>query len=483
MSRDDIKAKAISGAIWTVVGAAGQQVFGFIVFTMLARNITPAEFGTVAVVAVIIEFLNVFGRAGLTDVLIYRSELSQNDLHTAFWLSCLLGAVASLVLWAAAPLLARAYSSEEMASIVHLLAISVFIFSLGTNPEALIRREFGFRILAARSMTATIISGVIALALIFYGAGVYALVFQRLIFVVVNTSMLWFYSGYVPRFSISIEEARRQLYTGVWLAGSVFVSMATPKAFDLIIGSVLGLTELGFYRVGSRYLDLILDLTIRPLSSVALSSFSALQGDAVARNRAYLRVVQITALVIFPAFAGAALVSSIALPLLFGTQWRPSVPLVHILAFTALPFPILFHGTSIFTAIGRGRQLMALSFFDLTLSIIVAAFLAPWGLAAVAIGYVARACASVPLFLFVLGRHTDIRVGAVLSVLVPPGCATACMLIAAFAVGFELEKSSIGDVGALCAMITVGIITYVIALAPFRAATGDLLRILLKRTS
>jgi PST family polysaccharide transporter len=475
-----IKSKAISGAFWTVSGAAGQQLFAFVVFTILARNLTPTEFGSVAIVIVIIEFLNVFGRAGLTDVLIYRSDLSDSDLDTSFWLSFLLGAAGSTALWISAPTLSWLYAAEDLTNIVHLLAVSVFIYSLGTNPEALMRRNFEFKVLAARSMLATIVAGVIALIMVFEGFGIYALVCQRLAFATLNTLLLWVWTSYRPKLRFSFLEARRQLKMGVWLAASVFVSMATPKAFDLLIGYVLGLRALGYYRIASRYLDLILDFTIRPLSSVALSSFSALQTDPTARNRAYLRVVQLTALIVFPAFTGAALVSPEALILLFGEQWRPSIPVVYILALAAVPFPILFHGTSIFTAVGRGKELMFLSMFDLSLSVIVAAALAPLGLEAAALGYIGRALASVPLFLVLLRIHTALSPSKVLAVLIPPACATAVMVLIVYGMRAHLGSDKGANYFALLLYVPLGVLAYSITLLAFKPVLLDLVKLFRK---
>ncbi|WP_062111255.1 lipopolysaccharide biosynthesis protein [Aureimonas sp. AU40] len=472
----NLKSKALAGTLWSLGGSVGQQLFGFLVFAILARNLSPAEFGTVAIATILIDFLNIFGRSGLTDVLIYRKDLSEVELHTSFWLSVFLGLSAMTALWLGAGFAADLFATPDLVPIMHILAVSTFIYAIGVNPEALMRKEFQFALLTKRTMLATVTSGLVAVLLIALDFGVYALVFQRLTFSILNSGLLWLWNGYRPAFRFSFPIARRQLAAGVWLASSTFVNMAIPKTFDLIIGSVLGTAALGLYRIGARYLDLILDVSIRPLSSVALSSFSALQSDAPARNRAYLRVLQLTALLIYPAFAGAALIAPEALPFLFGPQWATSIPIAQILAFSALPLPITFHNPSILIALGKGRSILVLSLFDLTLSLLVAFTAARWGVEAVAIGYVCRNIASVPLALLLLGRSTGLRASEALRALLPSAVCTFLMVAALLGLRHSALLDALPDVLRIAALVPIGLVAYAVPVVLWPGLLADLLR-------
>ncbi|KTQ90495.1 hypothetical protein NS365_04340 [Aureimonas ureilytica] len=472
----NLKSKMMAGTLWSLGGSLGQQLFGFVVFAILARNLSPAEFGTVAIATILIDFLNIFGRSGLTDVLIYRKDLTALELHTSFWLSVALGLLAMALLYVGAGSAAALFDTPELEPIVQILALSTFIYAIGVNPEALMRKEFQFALLTKRTMLATVSSGLVAVALIALDFGVYALVFQRLTFSILNSGLLWMWNGYRPAFQFSFAIARRQMAAGAWLAGSSFVNMAIPKTFDLIVGSVLGTAALGLYRIGARYLDLILDVTIRPLSSVALSSFSALQSDALARNRAYLRVLQLTSLVIYPAFAGAALIAPEALPALFGPQWTASIPIAQILALSALPLPITFHNPTILTALGQGRSILALSLFDLSLSLAVAFCAAGWGVGAVAIGYVCRNIASVPLALLLLRRSTGLRPGEVLRTLLPSAACTLIMVVTLLGLRQTALVESFPDPLRIAVLVVGGLTAYAIPVLLWPGLLADLLR-------
>ncbi len=173
--------------------------------------------------------------------------------------------------------------------------------------EAVLRRDFGFKTLAIRNIVANLASGGVAVAMALQNFGIASLIAQRLIAAVLLSAIVWRSVPWTPSFTFSKAICRQQLAFGGSLTLSNLLAMGNQRVIDLIVGYALGPTPLGYLRIAWRGLDMLLEIGIRPITQVTLSTFSALQHDKAALARAYSRITQVISLVAFPAFLGAGL--------------------------------------------------------------------------------------------------------------------------------------------------------------------------------
>lgn len=463
MSKSLIKQQSLQGFIWNVLGSGGQQVFAFLIFIVLTRTLGAVEFGIMAMAAVFIDVLSLATRAGLTEVVVQRAKLSELDKNTAFWTSLLLGLVFTACLFAAAGPLAALLGVEGLKPILEWLSVLTLITALGTVHEGLLRKEFGFKVLALRSVVANCIGGIIAVVMALNGFGIMSLVMQRLISMIVLTAVMWATLEWRPRLEFSAALCREQLRMGTMLASANILSMGNQRVIDLVVGYVLGPVALGYLRIAWRGLDLLLEIGVRPITNVTLSTFSALQDNKAQMARAYVRLSQLTSLLAFPLFLGAGVVAPEFIVLLFGDQWQQSVVPMQILTLTVLTFPIIYFKNSALMAIGRAHDVLWLNVLEFVLSFAVVLVCAQFGLIGAALGNVLRVVLITPVILYVLNKHIELDVRLLLARTWPLMHAAAWM-IAVLSLARIAMNGALHPVLAMAVLVPAGAVVYFAAL-------------------
>lgn len=445
-------------SFWMMAGNAGQQIFGFLVFVYLARVLTPADFGTIALAYVVTDILTQLGRLGQVEALQQRAELDRETASTAFWLLQGTGLLFSIAVFLLAEPMERLFAAPHLASVLQLLAPICFLQCLGGVHEAWLRRDFGYKALAARTFGASLAGSLAAAALAGLGFGIYALVAQRLVLVLAMTAMVWASYRWLPALHFSFGEAKRLLRTGLDIMAATVMNMIGPRVVDAVVGLFLGVELLGQLRIAWRIVDFVNQLTFQPVLAVALSSLSRLQDDRAAVRRAFLRFVQISALATIPIFVGLALVAQPIFDLMLGEQWRPAVPLFQILVLVSLAAPINYFFAPAMIAVGATRTVFRQALLQLVLTVGLSVLAAQIGLRTVLSAHVLRAYIMSGFNIAALKRHCGLPVRDVLRTLVPALCAAVAMAACVLA---RQTFYPMGDVWiGLAADIALGAVVY-----------------------
>lgn len=397
MNDKSLRHSTVSGVMWNVAGNGGQLVAQFVLFVVLARQLGPGAFGIVGIALVVLDILVIVGRCGLTEVLIQQPEVSEREASTAFWTGTAIGVAITAAMIVAAGPIAAVYGLPELGPILRWLSLSAVVYAAGAVYEAKMRSAFDFKRLAARNLSATIVSGTAALIAAFAGLGPYSLVVQRLV------STVWLFvamvvsTGWLPRLRFDPTTARDQLRRGWGVAAATLLGTGNQKVIDLIVGYVLGSVPLGYLRIAWRALELLNQVTLQPMTAVALTSLARLQADPEAFRRAYEKIVALTAGVTYPIFAGAAVVSPSLVLILFGEHWGRSIVPMQILALTGLFAPLFYYNGIAFIAIGRMRSVMLVNLIEFLISALCAGTAARYGLTWAAMGNVLRTALIAPI--------------------------------------------------------------------------------------
>lgn len=460
--------RTASGVVWMMLGTGGQTVFQFVLFIVLARQLGPEAFGLVGIAAVFIELSGALGRAGLTEVVIQQKTLHDDEASTAFWSSIGIGGFLTAALFAASGPMEAAFSAPGLQPVMQWLSLTCLLFAAGAVYEAMLRREFGFKALAGRNVTATFVSGVVALAMALTGFGVYSLVAQRLIYMVWLLVAMIYATGWWPRLIWKAGVASRQLAGGSTLAVASVLGSGNQRIIDLIVGYVLGPVALGYLRIAWRALDLLQELSIRPITAVTLTSLSRLQDDRAAFGRAYLRLVQMTAAFAYPMFLGAAIIAPELIALMFGAKWVPSVPLMQILTLTSIFIPLIFYKSNALMAVGAMRMVLAINVFEFVASALVAYLCARHGVEAAAAGNIIRLAVVTPAIFWAMSRSTGVEGVATLRAVAAPLLATGVMIAALL--GLKSLLPAFGPVPTILLFASAGAAIYAGALFVFKPA-------------
>lgn len=244
-----LKRQTLRSIVWTMAQAAGDQLFSFAVFVMLARLLDKPAIGTFAIAFVFMDIGRNFATAGVSQRVARAKDLTGRDLDTIFWTNIFLAAAYSMLIVAVAPLAERAFGAPQLAAVLTWLTIPVILSGAGNTHMALRLREFGHRTLAVRSVVAGLLGGTVAVVAALMGAGIWALVLQRLVREAVCTALAWSSYRYRPRIAFDVTEARRYLKNSIDLGFAQVVTLLSLRAQDLGVARVMGPAALSSYRV------------------------------------------------------------------------------------------------------------------------------------------------------------------------------------------------------------------------------------------
>jgi PST family polysaccharide transporter len=454
--------RVFSSVVWTAAQSWGTQLISLATFLLLARLLPPTAFGLVAMAGLYVTISTILVDQGLSAAVIQREDLEPEHLDTAFWMSVAVG----LCLTAAGVLLARPlaalFKEPRLAPVVALLSFNFVLASLSGVQDALLRRNFRFRLLAVRTLLAGAGGGVVAVGMAVAGWGVMSLVAQQLATSVLGVATLWAASGWRPGLRVSGRHARELWGFGVSVVGTRLLGAVTRRSDDFLIGLFLGAGALGYYTVAYKIFSILGEVFTKIISRVALPAFAAMQNRGAELAAAFGNAVRLTSLLTLPSFAALGVLAPAVVPALFGPRWAPSVPVMQML--TVAGALQCLYPLSIQAMVARGKP--SWTFWVLLAGTVpsVVGFLlvVDRGIAAVAAVYSLVNLLLLPLHLHILRRLIGFRPADLLRAVRTPLLATAAMLavLAALRFGTAPLLASRAAVGAA---LFVAAATYALA--------------------
>ena len=396
----------------------------------MARLLGPRPFGVFALATTIVDILNIIGKGGLTEVLIQRGETSEEAESTAFWTTVIFGVFMAVLIAVAGPGLALLYHVPEMSSVCLWLAPTCIVNSMSSIFEARLRREFRFKLLAGRLTLASVVANAVAIPLAFFGFGVFSLVVQRAISVLVQFGATAIGSKWAPRLMFNPRESLGQLRQGSAIVGAALLGVSNQKIIDLIIGLALGPVPLGYLRIAWRGVDILQQISITAFIPVAMSMFAKLQNDMERLKAAYIRTVETSALAMYPMFGVMLAFSGDFIHIFFGNKWDASVVPMQILTLIGFVAPLFHYNGIALVAMGRNRLVLIINVIEFIISAACAAWMAERGLIWAAASNIVRSLIFVPISIWIMRRETGLPLSASFTAAWKPFLG-ACVLVGA----------------------------------------------------
>lgn len=361
VSASEVGEKARSGAIWSVLQIVGRNVLSIGVTAVLARLLTPDDYGLMGMVATLTALLLVFSDMGLSWATIQQKELTAAQVSNLFWINAATGLLLWLGCIIVAPAVAAFYSRPELNAVTAVMGGSFLLGGLAVQPFALMRRRMDFRRVAIIELAAVMASAVAAVMAALAGLGFWALVVQAL---VGQGARL---VGCLPGTGIRLQAPKRGVGTrgmvvfGGLLALNGLLIYAARNLDSVFIGKVWGAESLGYY--SRAYFLMLLPSTLATgvLANLMVPALSAMQDDPARFGDAYRRAVRLVAFVGCPLAAGLALTADEAVRLVYGPKWAPVAPMLLWLSIAGITQPIYNTTGWLFTAKARGGMYFALT--------------------------------------------------------------------------------------------------------------------------
>jgi PST family polysaccharide transporter len=380
------------------------QAASFVIFVVLARILTPYEFGLVAFFVLFIDLIRGVIVGGIPEALIQGKSWSDSAANTAFWLNIVSTLCCAVLAVASALMLADSNSAWLFAA----LSATLVIDGSRAVHEAYLRRTFSYKALAMRTVLASIVGGVAGVGGALTGLGVWALVLQRVVTSLMQTITVWKLADYRPRFSFARDEVAPLLSFSMRVMVGRLMAQMNARLPDFVIGFVAGPAALGLFRVASRSLNFLVQSLVAPLQTTTLSAFARLKdGNAVAR--AYGRFTQICAIVIFPAFLGSAAIAHDFIHVFFGEKWAGGAWIMVALSFAVLPRTLLQFFQPAMQAIGRPQRAIGPEATRLIAGAVIVTAASFAGPLSAAFGDTARRYLTVPQSLRILRDELGLR--------------------------------------------------------------------------
>lgn len=358
---DSLRSKVFSGLIWSAIRVWGNRLGGLAIFFILARLLSPMEFGIYAAIWAILLTLEVFTEQGLADAIVQAPEITPEQLNAVFLINfCASLVVCGLVL-ILAPQIAEWLSIPAVELPLRVASASIVMNALGFCQLALYRRQFQYRWLAIRSLSATVFSGGLGIGLALSGFGVWALIWQYLTAALFNLLLLWIRPLWRPSFSVSWQGLTHLLRFSLKLLVSRLLESGNVRAFELAIGAWMGAAMLGFYSVGSRVHQIVIQLLSSAVLDVGLSGFSRLTHDQKRFTTAYYAALTATSALAMPIFVLLAAVADEFCVAVFGQQWQSSGPILHWMAILGAVQCIQYINGAAITAKGHSDKTLMIT--------------------------------------------------------------------------------------------------------------------------
>lgn len=329
-----LKQQTFSAVRWTTVSMVGRAALGFVQIAILARFLAPADFGLMALVMAVLAFAQIFSDLGVSNAIIHRQEITQEELSSLYWLNVCSGLGLMLLLMAVSPWVASFYGEPRLQPIVMLASTVFFIVALGQQLRVVAEKNLRFADLARVELWAAVIGFTVAVGVAVAGGGVYALAVGMIANAIAATGLAWYLlaQDWRPGMRLRLGETRQFLGFGAYMMGNNLANTFNSQADILIGGRLIAASALGMYSL-PRDLSLRVAQVINPIvTRVGLPVMAKAQANPALLKSVYLKTLRMTASVNFPLYLAMAAFAPEVVALVFGAQWAEAAPLLRVLA-------------------------------------------------------------------------------------------------------------------------------------------------------
>ena len=383
-----IKRQFGSGVAWMAVGNWIEQSINIVVFVLLARILGAEAYGLLAMAAVFLVVGGALVRETFSDFLIAADAPTPGHFNATFWILAAVGLGLGAFLFALAPAIATFYGEDQVTALIRALTANIIMIALTAVPVAILRRELRFRTLSLRAIAGTMSGGIVAIVLAISGFGVWSLVFQHLVMVFVNIIMAWAAVHWRPGIRMTRKELSEVIRFGTMVLGLRGAENVVAQVPAIMIGPTLGAQALGYFAISWRVVELGSFLIVTPLRMAAQPAFASMRRSGAVAASLLSDISSLTGLLAYPAFAGLAVLAAPLIELLFGVQWAPAAPILAVLAVLGAYFCIEKIHQAFCLAAGRAVATTLISWAEFGLAVLLVWLAAPWGVQAMAGGFV-----------------------------------------------------------------------------------------------
>lgn len=356
----DLKQKVLNNLIWRFAERVGAQGVSLVVSIILARILAPEVYGVIALVTVFINILNVFIDSGLASALIQKKDADDIDFSSVFYFNITVCCALYILMFFAAPLIARFYENDTLIPIIRVLSLTLIISGIKDVQHAYVTRSLQFKRFFFATIGGTVGAAIIGIYMAYKGYGIWALVAQYLFNNAADTIILFVMVKWRPKAVFSWERLKGLLSYGWKLLVSALLDTGYNSLRQLIIGKKYTSSDLAYYNRGRAFPELIVQNVNSSINSVLFPTMSQVQDDKERLKEMTRRAIKTSTYIMAPLMMGMAFCSESIIRLFLTEKWMECIPYMRIFCITFMFYPIHTANLNAIKAMGRSDLFLRL---------------------------------------------------------------------------------------------------------------------------
>lgn len=391
MTDNSLKGKAVKGVVWNAINTYTIQGFQFVIGIVLARLLTPSDYGLVGMTAIFFAISGVFIDSGFGSALVQKKDRNEDDYCTVFYVNLVASLFFYCVLFVIAPYVAAFFEQPLLKDLMRVSALTLIINALVGTSRNKLYVAVDFKTTTKVSVISSIISGCVALCCAYNGLGVWTFVIQGLVSSVVSAFLLFYFVRWIPQRKFSKSSFNRLFGYGSKILAASLINVIYDNLYGFIIGKKFSAASLGVYAKGDNFASFAGNTTASVLQSVAFPVLSDIQDDKPRLIAAYSRYIKMVAFFVFPFLMGLCGVAKPFILFLITDKWISCVIILQILCFAYLWSGIIRINLNLLHVSGRSDLVLKLEIVKKIVAIIILFVSIFYGIIGMCIGRVVYA--------------------------------------------------------------------------------------------
>lgn len=475
---NSLKQKTVKGILWSTLERFSVQGIQFVVMIIMARILTPNDYGLVGMLTVFIAVSQSLIDSGFSQALIRKQNRSEADNSTVFYFNIAVGLILYGILYIIAPLIADFYHEPQLIEITRVIGLTIIFNSFVVVQRTLLTVNIDFKTQAKAAFTATFISGILGIWMATSGYGVWSLVTQQLVNIGINTLLLWGLSHWRPRWIYSWNSFHELFGFGSRLLVSGLIDTLYRNIYLIVIGRVFTASDLGYYTRAHHFADFPSSNISGIIQRVTYPILCSIQNENERLANVYRRFIRLSAFIIFPLMMGLAAVAEPLVLALLKEQWLFAATLISIICFQMMWYPIHAINLNLLQVKGRSDLFLKLEIYKKIIGIITLCITIPMGLIAMCTGGVFTSMIALVINTYYTGKLIGVGYFRQMQDLFPTFILSISMGAIVY---YAINSLSLSPIAQLGIGICIGIIYYISMAFLFKFAEVKELIDLLRR--
>lgn len=367
---ESLKDKTVKGVGWSAVDNVAGYVVTFVVGIILARLLSPADYGLLGLIGVFTAICGCFINAGFGSALIRKKDATEDDYNTVFIFNLGMSILLYCVMFLCAPLIAKFFERQELIALTRVSSLGLIIGALAMVQRTRLTKQIDFKTQTKITIISSIVRGIVGITTAFIGWGVWALVAQELVGNITSTCLLWFYNKWFPRISFSMTSFHELFGYGSKMLASNIIDTTWGQTYQMVIGKCYAPAVLGQYTRATMFSNILSSNVTGVVQRVSFPILSQIQNDRTRLKDGYRRIIRSTMLITFASMLMLAAVSKPMILVLIGEKWLPAATFLQIICFSGMLYPLHAINLNMLQVQGRSDLFLRLEIIKKIIGII-----------------------------------------------------------------------------------------------------------------